>query len=109
MEHQDWHTITVNKVVNEEKKKEINKKKDKLANNLDYQLNKKEEEGKLKHKKITKELSKSIRDARCSQKLTQKDLANKVNLPLKIINDIENGNAKYNPGQINKIKRSLKI
>ena len=109
MEHQDWHTITINKVVNEEKKKEINKKKDKLANNLDYQLNKKEAEGKLKHKKITKELSKSIRDARCSQKLTQKDLANKVNLPLKIINDIENGNAKYNPGQINKIKRSLKI
>ena len=36
--------------------------------------------------------------------MTRKDLAYRINLPVKNINDIENGKAKYNPQHINKIK-----
>jgi len=41
--------------------------------------------------------------------LTQKDLANKLSLQASVINEIECGKAKYNPQQIVKIKRILKI
>ena len=109
MEHQDWHTITFNKVLKEQNKKEIDEKKLKLSTNLDYKLSKKEEEKGLKHDNVSQNISKIIRDARCSKNLTQKQLANMVNLPVKIITDIENGNAKYNPQNINKIKRVLKL
>ena len=38
-----------------------------------------------------------------------KQLAQKCNLPLQIINEIETGKAIYNHQHINKIKRVLKI
>ena len=41
--------------------------------------------------------------------LTQKDLAKRLSMPDKLINDIETGKAKYNGNQISKIKRFLKI
>ena len=41
--------------------------------------------------------------------LTQKQLANKLSIPDKLINEIETGKAKYNGAQISKIKRFLKI
>ena len=47
--------------------------------------------------------------ARCNQSLTQKQLAQKVNLSLQIISNIESGKAIYNHQHINKLKRFLKI
>ena len=109
MEHQDWHTVTINKVFKEQNQKETDEKKQKLASNLDYKLNKKEEEKGLKHENVSQNISKIIRDSRCSKKLTQKQLANMANLPVKVITDIENGTSKYNPQNINKLKRVLKL
>ena len=72
-------------------------------------IEKKVEEDDLKHKKITPELKQQIIKSRCDNSLTQKQLAQKCNLPLQIINDIETGKAIYNHVHINKIKRILKI
>jgi ribosome-binding protein aMBF1 (putative translation factor) len=41
--------------------------------------------------------------------MTQKDLAQKINLPVKTINEIECGKAKHNPQVVSKIKRILNI
>tara|TARA_Y100001958_G_C21238887_1_gene566042 strand:+ start:2166 stop:2504 length:339 start_codon:yes stop_codon:yes gene_type:complete len=112
MEHQQWETQFIylkdkSKAINlKQDKKQIKKK---YVPNKDNKLNKKIEEGNLKHDKITVELRKMITDTRCSKNLTQKQLATQCNLPLSVINDIESGKAQYNPNQINKIKRFLKI
>ena len=106
LDHQDWKTITVNKNKNKNTesvpKKSSNLSKEKV-------LEKKVEEDNLKHKKISPELKQKIIQTRCSSSLTQKQLAQKCNLPLQIINDIETGKAIYNHVHINKIKRILKI
>ena len=104
LEHQDWKTVVVKKK-KDEKPKEIKKKQDPNIKNVEKQV----EEDNLKHKKITPELKQQIIQGRCSQKLTQKELAQKCNFPLQIINEIETGKAIYNQQQINKIKRILKI
>ena len=72
-------------------------------------MDEKIEKGELKHKKIDNELRISIQNARLSMGLTQKQLANKLSIPDKLINEIETGKAKYNGAQISKIKRFLKI
>ena len=41
--------------------------------------------------------------------MTQKQLASRLNLPEKVIKDIESGTAIYNPQHYNKIRRILKI
>ena len=104
LEHQDWKTVVVKKK-KDEKPKEIKKKTDP---NIKY-VEKQVEEDNLKHKKITQELRTKIIQARASQKWKQKDLAQKCNLPISVINDIESGKAIYNPQHINKIKRILKL
>ena len=113
MEHQQWETQFIylkdkSKATNlkQENKQPIKKPH---VISKDDKLNKKIEEGNLKHSKITPELRKIIQDARCSRNMTQKQLANSCNLPVSVINEIESGKAQYNPSQINKIKRFLKI
>ena len=108
LDHQDWNTIVVKKNKNKDKDKvESNKK-----NTTDVKakkLEKKVEDDDLKHKKIPNDLKQKIIVGRCSKKLTQKELAQKCNFPLQVINDIETGKAIYNHVHINKIKRVLKI
>ena len=106
MDHQDWNTIVI-------RKKKEDKKESKKNNNSEFSklksIEKKAEEDNLKHKKISSELKTDIQKARCLNKLTQKELANRVNLPLQIISEIESGKAIYNHQHINKIKRFLKM
>lgn len=115
MEHQDWEQYIVhckgdNKHLNN-KEKEVKKKKNNGVNEFlkDKKLEKKVEEGVLKHDKVNKDLCKKIQQQRLSMGFTQKDLANKLSIQVSVINDIECGKAKYNPQQILKIKRILKI
>ena len=65
------------------------------------------EEETFKHKTITLSVAKKIAQARCEKKLTQKDLANTLNLPFKIIQDYEAGKAIPNPVVLNKIEKIL--
>ena len=111
LDHQDWKDIVVRK----NKKKEpdkiaagLNRKKNSENHKL-LKLEKKADNDELKHDKITKELRIKIQQGRSSKGLTQKQLANNINLPQQKISDIESGRAIYNAKDINKIKRYLRI
>ena len=118
MEHQQWEPQFVylkdkSQAINiKHDVSSTNKTKNPKPNNIalkDQKLEKKIQDGKLKHDTITPELRTNIQKRRSSKNLTQKQLANMCNLPVSVINEIESGKAKYNPAQINKIKRILKI
>ena len=107
LDHQDWKTIVIRK----NPKNNVANSKKKIDNNTlkKISIEKKAEEDNLHHKQLTVELRQSIQKARCAKALTQKQLANNVNLPQQIISDIESGKAIYNAQHINKIKRHLKL
>lgn len=106
LDHQDWKQIIIN---NKKNTKKSPGKKISQAQQKDIKILKQVEEDDLKHKKIANELRTKIQQSRLSSKLTQKQLAQKCNFPVSVINDIETGKAIYNPQQINKLKRILKI
>ena len=103
--HQDWKTVIVKKP-----KENISSKK-KPSNTVlkNISIEKKAESDELHHKQLTLELRQSIMKGRSAKSLTQKQLANAINLPIQIISDIESGKAIYNAKHINKIKRHLKL
>ena len=107
LDHQDWKQVVVGK--KKSKSPKTTKKRKDPENRKLLKLEKKAENDELKHDKITKELRTKIQQGRASKGLTQKQLANNVNLPLQKITEIENGKAIYNHKEINKIKRYLKI
>lgn len=65
------------------------------------------EEDTFIHKTVTLNMSKKIAQARCNKKITQKELANMLSLPFKIIQDYEAGKAIPNHVIINKIEKAL--
>ena len=108
LDHQDWKTVVVkSKQSKEEKKKTTKKLSD--SQQKDIKLLKQVEEDNLKHKKVPPEIRKLIQQKRGELKWTQKDLAQRCNFQVTIINDIETGKANYNPQHITKIKRILKL
>jgi len=63
-----------------------------------------------KTKYVAKATSDTIRTARCEKKLTQKELAQKCNMDVSIIAEIERGgNCVYNPTHVNKIQSVLGV
>jgi ribosome-binding protein aMBF1 (putative translation factor) len=63
-----------------------------------------------KTKYIAKATSDTIRQTRCDKKLTQKELAQKCNMDVSIIAEIERGgNCVYNPTHVNKIQSVLGV
>ena len=111
LDHQDWNRIIIKNKYGkvENKERQVEKKKYSDNNLIKRSIEKKADNDELKHKKLTLELRNNIIKARNSLKLTQKDLANKTNLSVQIINDIESGKAIYNHQHIQKLKRVLKI
>lgn len=114
LDHQDWKQIIIHskhKNINADNtnKTKVVKNKNGEKNKIDNKLDKKVEDGDMKHKIISLKLRQEIQKRRTSQNLTQKDLATRVNLPVIVINEIESGKAIYNHQHINKIKRFLKI
>jgi putative transcription factor len=59
------------------------------------------------HNTISKDEGKSIIQARVAKKLTQEQLANALNIPVRTISDIERGSALYNGSLLARIKRFL--
>jgi ribosome-binding protein aMBF1 (putative translation factor) len=102
MEHQDWKPLIINKKnnKNEEKKQYVKTKEQKLKES--------EENGNLSHKKMDLEFGKTLQKYRLSQNMTQKDIAQKLNISFKDINEIENGKSKHNGQLLGKIKRLMK-
>ena len=63
-----------------------------------------------KTKYVAKATSDAVRTARCEKKLTQKELAQKCNMDVSIIAEIERGgNCVYNPTHVNKIQSILGV
>lgn len=63
-----------------------------------------------KTKYVAKATSDAVRNARCEKKLTQKELAQKCNMDVSIIAEIERGgNCVYNPTHVNKIQSVLGV
>jgi ribosome-binding protein aMBF1 (putative translation factor) len=110
LDHQDWKQVIIN---TQNKSKQTNSKTNvkKLDSNTQklMKIEKKANNDELKHEKISNKLRTQIIQARNSKNLTQKQLANSINMPLQKISDIESGKAIYNAKDINKIKRYLKI
>lgn len=103
MDSQDWKVIIINKTklpVSKEIKPKIIKN-----NNSSVKLDENDEV--IAIKKVSKEISNLIIQGRVANKLTRKQLANKLNFKEDIIADIETGNAIYNGDQIAKIKKAL--
>jgi ribosome-binding protein aMBF1 (putative translation factor) len=67
------------------------------------------EEEPKKTKYIAKAASDAVRMARCEKKLTQKELAQKCNMDVSIIAEIERGTCVYQAGHINKIQSVLGV
>jgi ribosome-binding protein aMBF1 (putative translation factor) len=106
LDHQDWKDIVVRKKY---EKTITNAKKVDNATQKLISVEKKADNDILKHDKITLELRQNIQKGRGSKGLTQKQLANNINMPLQKIQEIESGKAIYNGQDINRIKRFLKI
>ena len=63
-----------------------------------------------KTKYIAKATSDAVRTARCEKKLTQKELAQKCNMDVSIVAEIERGgNCVYNATHVNKIQSILGV
>jgi ribosome-binding protein aMBF1 (putative translation factor) len=103
MEHQDWTT----KILNSNKSPNQKDVKKQYVKSKEQKMKESEEEGKLSHKKMDLEFGKSLQKYRLSQGLTQKDIAQKLNIPLKDINEIESGKMKHNGQIMGKIKRLM--
>ena len=109
MQHQDLEVIDIgNKNL-----KKTNKKNTVQINNHDlHRIKIENEQENFDIKKIPKELSKEISEFRNSKKITQKDLALRLNVNKDLINNIENGKATYDPKTkdlINKIQKIFGI
>jgi ribosome-binding protein aMBF1 (putative translation factor) len=102
---QDWTPIILNPKKEPVKKIIVAKKKDTTIQGVKLD----EADEVISIKKISKELSTLIVNARVAKKLTRKELANQLNLKEDIIADIELGKAIYNGNQIAKIKKHLGI
>ena len=68
-----------------------------------------EESEELKHSKVDKKLSVAIQQARMAKKMTQKDLATKINEKPQIVGEYENGKAIPNGQIISKMERVLGV
>jgi putative transcription factor len=94
MSHQDWETVVLTKPVKIKPKPHVQK------NQLDS-------EDIVVPLKINIELKTAIQQARLAQKLSQKDLATKMAIPLATINSYENGTAIPNNAFIAKLEKVL--
>ena len=90
MEHQDWKPVILSK--NPQKNYTQKELEDYKKHHEEKLKKKKEEENEVKAPpKVSNELKKSLQQARISKKMSQKELATKLNVPVKTITDYENG------------------
>ena len=112
MEHQDFRVITIG---SKEKKKanlsrEIVKKNISNSNNI-YKVNssKLENSDEIQLKYVDRNVVKKIIQARTLQKISQQDLANKLNVRKSVITELESGKMLKNNQFVSKVKKALRI
>lgn len=97
MFYQDWKPVILRKNT---KPKQTHTSRPSKKNDLD-------DPDYVSKKKVSHKLKMQIQHARQAKKLTQKELANKCNIPLNIVRDYENGKAIPNAQHLNKMRRVL--
>jgi len=102
--HQDWNTVYVH-LKKKTTKTSTNLPKTKGPNPKTTLANTHGED--FKTKTVNQKLSTEIRTRRNLKGMTQKELAQKINVKPSLINDYESGKALPDPKIINKIKRIL--
>ena len=105
---QDWTPVVLNKrpTVAAQAKQAINSNStSSLANVGVY----KSDDDMKKTKYVSKATSDTIKVSRCEKKLTQKELAQKCNMDVAIIGEVERGGGVYNAAHINKIQGVLGV
>jgi len=106
--HQDWTTVVFNKKSeNKSKEEKTVSSSSSLSSVGIYKASGDDDVKKTKY--ISKNTSQAITSARCEKKMTQKELAQKCNMDVSIINDIERGACVYNPTHVNKIQSVLGV
>ena len=105
MQHQDWKAAILKPAAPQVVKNIVERKK--LTDNSSVKVDENDEVVQIK--RVPKDISKLITDARIAKKLLRKDLANQLNLREDIIADIETGKAIYDGNQIARIKKHLGI
>jgi len=111
MSHQDWETITFNKKTSNSSQQTQNTIKKPPAN---IQAIKVEQlvdqgEGRLEKKMIDTKAVSAIIKKRSELKLTQNDLAVKINVSPNVIKSLEQNKEQHNPNLLTKIQKVLGI
>lgn len=110
MSHQDWETITFsNKKTKTTQNSDVPKKPpvNIIANKIENKVNNTDE--RLVIKTIDINAVKAITKARTELGLTQKDLANKINVSDSVIKSIEQNKEPNNTQLLSKLQKVLKI
>lgn len=114
MSHQDWTTVVFNKKSNDKDKNEKGTTApsapsvpSSLSNVGIYKAASDDDMKKTKY--VSKNTSQAIMSARSEKKMTQKELAQKCNMDVSIINEIERGTCVYNATHVNKIQSVLGV
>ena len=109
MSHQDWTPIVFNKKSQgcEKEKEKSSSSSSSLSNVGVYKAASEDDVKKTKY--VSKSTSQSIMSARAEKKMTQKELAQKCNMDVSIINEIERGACVYNAIHVNKIQSVLGV
>jgi ribosome-binding protein aMBF1 (putative translation factor) len=105
---QDWTPVVLNKrpnTANASTNKPVATTTSSLANVGVY----KADDDMKKTKYVSKTTSDTIKVSRCEKKLTQKELAQKCNMDVAIISEVERGGGVYNAAHINKIQSVLGV
>ena len=109
-DHQDWTPVVFKKSDSNNKSKEeklITAAASSLSSVGVYKASGDDDVKKTKY--ILKNTSQAIISARCEKKMTQKELAQKCNMEVSIINEIERGVCVYNATHVNKIQSVLGV
>ena len=106
--HQDWTPVVFNKKSNDGKDTEKEKPSSSSLSNVGVYKAASDDDIK-KTKYVSKNTSQAIMSARAEKKMTQKELAQKCNMDVSIINEIERGACVYNATHVNKIQSVLGV
>jgi ribosome-binding protein aMBF1 (putative translation factor) len=111
---QDWTTVTMSKTKRQTATAEASTPSQTNSNSasavvaaVTKPVGSQDDQKKTKY--IAKVTSDAVRVSRCEKKLTQKELAQKCNMDVSIISEIERGGCVYNPTHVNKIQSILGV
>ena len=108
MSHQDWTPVVFG---SKKKSKDENEKGNPTSSSLSnvgvYKSISDDDVKKTKY--VSKNTSQAVMSARSEKKMTQKELAQKCNMDVSIINEIERGTCVYNATHVNKIQSVLGV